>query len=329
MPRPTISDVHVNRPLTNLSLAFIQDATSFISDKVFPNIPVNSKSDLYFTYDRGEFNRDEMRERAPGTESAGGSYKLATDSYLAHVYAFHKDVDDQIRANADSPLNLDKEATQYLTNKALLKREKIWASKFFVAGVWTTDVTGQAGASDATHVQYWNISTSTPIADIRKGIKTIHKSTGMKPRTLVLGASAWYALLDNPDLIDRVKYSTNGNTNPAQVSKQTIATLLELDNIFVMEAIENTAKEGQANVSAFIGDKSALLCYAAPSAGLMTASAGYTFSWTGLMGSGAAGNRISMFRMEHLKSDRVEIEMAFDQKLVAPDLGYFFSNCVQ
>ena len=47
----------------------------------------------------------------------------------------------------------------------------------------------------------------------------------------------------------------------------------------------------------------------------MTPSAGYTFNWTGMIGStGGAGLRIKTFRMEHLASDRVEIDAAFDMR---------------
>src|SRR5690554_4523754 len=99
MPNPTPSDVHVNRPLTTMSLAFMQSADGFVADRVFPNIPVMKQSDTYFTYDRGYFNRVEMKKRAPSTESAGGGYAIGTDSYNAQVYAFHKDIDDQLRAN--------------------------------------------------------------------------------------------------------------------------------------------------------------------------------------------------------------------------------------
>ena len=70
----------------------------------------------------------------------------------------------------------------------------------------------------------------------------------------------------------------------------------------------------------------ALLVYAAPRPSLMAPSGGYTFSWTGLMGAGAMGGRISRFRMPHLKSDRVEMEMAFDHQLVSADLGYYFDD---
>jgi hypothetical protein len=74
---------------------------------------------------------------------------------------------------------------------------------------------------------------------------------------------------------------------------------------------------------------SAALFYRPKNAGLMTPSAGYVFNWTGLIGTtGGAGVRIKTFRMEHLASDRVEIDSAFDMRLVSPDLGFFFNNVI-
>src|SRR5574343_1416849 len=101
--QPSRADVHVNRPLTNISVAFMQNASNFIADRVFPVVPVAKQSDLYFTFDRGAFNRDEMQRRAPGAESAGAVYTVATAPYNCAVWALHKDVADQVRANADSP----------------------------------------------------------------------------------------------------------------------------------------------------------------------------------------------------------------------------------
>ena len=121
--QPSRSDVHVNRPLTNISLAFMQRAENFVADEVFPNISVGKQSDSYFTYDRAEFNRDEMKERTPGTESSGGSYKIGTDLYHAKTRAYHKDIPDPVRANADTPISLDREATEFVTLKALINSE--------------------------------------------------------------------------------------------------------------------------------------------------------------------------------------------------------------
>ena len=37
---------------------------------------------------------------------------------------------------------------------------------------------------------------------------------------------------------------------------------------------------------------------------------------------------ISRFRLDHIKSDRIEIEAAYDQKRVAADLGFFWNSIV-
>ena len=55
-------------------------------------------------------------------------------------------------------------------------------------------------------------------------------------------------------------------------------------------------------------------------------SGGYTFAWSGLMGDKALTSKMKKFRMEELASDRNEIEMAFDMKLVGEDLGCFFKD---
>ena len=57
MPNPTISSVHTNRPLTNISIAWRQAATDFVADRVFPIIPVQKQSDLYYVYDRSYWYR--------------------------------------------------------------------------------------------------------------------------------------------------------------------------------------------------------------------------------------------------------------------------------
>lgn len=315
---PTPGDVHVNTPLTNISIAYLQDASNFVAASVFPNIPVNKQSDRYFTYDRGEFNRDEMEERAPATESAGGSYTVdSTPTYYAPVYGFHKDVPDAVRDNADAVLNPDREATEYVTNKALIKREKLWATKYFGTSKWTTDQTTSNWGPTGT--------ATDPMIDMETAKNTILESTGFMPNTLILGQAVYSALKNNADVIERV-YSGQTPGAPAMGSLAAMMALFEIPRIFVMRAIENTAKEGQTASHSFIGGAHALLCYVTPSPGIMTPTAGYTFSWTGRVGAGAEGARIKRFRMENLESDRVEIQMAFDQKLVSADLGYFFSS---
>ena len=329
MSQPTVSDVHVDAMLTTLSVAYRQDQSRFVADRVFPVVNVGKQSDRYYVYNRGDFNRDEMAVRAPATESAGSGYSLDnTPTYYCNEWALHKDVPDQVIANADAVINPLRDATEFLTLKALLRREKSFVSSYFTGGIWTSDFDGVASANSwaGGSVLQWNDANSTPIEDIRKASTTILERTGFMPNVLVLGKVVYDALIDHPDLVDRIKYGQTPGS-PAIVNRQALAALFEVDRVEIMSAIENTANEGATASHSFIGGKKALLCYAAPSPGLMTPSAGYTFQWSGMYG-GSFGQRILSFRMDELKATRVEIETCYDQKPVAADLGFFIDSVV-
>jgi hypothetical protein len=336
MPQPTMSDVHVNVPLTQISIAYLQDPRGFIADDVFPNIPVQKPSDRYYVYPKDAWNRIDAKPRAPGSESAGSGWTVDnTPFYMCTVYAIHHDVDDQIRATADAVLNLDRDATEYVTRQLQLKKEKLWVVEFYTTGVWTgavgtnagadgADIVGNATGTAANQVKFWDAGGSTPIQDIWKQTVGMAGKTGFKPNTLVFSPQVLEKLVNHADVLDRIKYTQRG-LGTADI----LAGLFNVERVLIPWVSENSAAEG-ANVSqAFMYGKNALLCYSAPAPSLMTPSAGYTFSWSGLFGAGALGQRVSSFRMEHLRSDRVEAEMAFDHKVVAADLGMFFSNVVQ
>jgi hypothetical protein len=308
--QPTASDVHVSRPLTNISVAYVQEEAKYIAAKVFPMVPVPKQADQYFTYTRADWLRDEAKVRAPATESAGGGFNLGTDTYYCRKWAWHKDVDDDTRANSDPGINPDADATRFVTQMLLTRREASWAATYFVTGVW---------GSEGTPGTLWDVGTSTPIEDVAAQSDAMESGTGYRPNVLVVAPAVHTALKNHPDIIDRIKYTQRG-----VVTADLLAQLFEVDEYLVARAVVNSAIEGATESTDYIVGKNALLCYRQPNPGLMVPSAGYTFGWTGLLGAGAFANRIKRFRMEHLGADRVEGEMAWDQKLVASDLGYLF-----
>lgn len=325
MPQPTQSDVHVNAPLTNISIAYIQNARNFISDRVFPIVPVDKQADLYWLYTKNDWFRDEAKLRGAGAESAGGGYNLdSSNSYYCHPYAFHKDIPDQLRKNADSGLNLDRDATELITQRLLVRRERIWAANYFATSKWAKDYTGvAAGAVPGTSfIQWSDYASSDPIADIELARMYILGTTGYKPNKLVLGAQTFSKLKHHPDVVDRYKY-----TNSDVITADMLAKLFEVDELLVGESIYATNAEGGTAAYDFINGKGALLVYSAPTPSLLVPSGGYTFAWKGMSGMGSA-IRMKSFRMEHLESDRVEGEYAFDCKLIASDMGVFFATAV-
>ena len=101
------------------------------------------------------------------------------------------------------------------------------------------------------------------------------------------------------------------------------------NDLLVAKAVKNTAKEGATASMEYVHGKNALLCYCAPAPSLLNPSAGYIFEWRGVsegLGATIGTKRIPM----PLKNNaiRVEADIAFDDKLIATDLGYFFLSAV-
>ena len=334
MPNPTQADLHVNVPLTNVSIAYMQKASSYIADKVFPRVPVSKQSDLYWKYSKSDWRRTDVVKRAPGTESAGVGWKVDTDNYFAHVYAVHKDIDDQIRANADSNWRLDKDATAFITNQMLLKRDLDWASKYFTTGVWATDKTGVSATPTGNQFLQWNDAASDPINDVATWQIDQIELTGFKANTLVIGAQVLKNLKNHPDILDRIKYTQKGI-----VTTDLLATLFDVEKVLVSYASHTTVAEfndarvqdtaaDTAGYDFVVNPKAALLCHTASSPSLMTPTAGYIFTWNGYLAGNSHGIRIKNFRMEHIAADRVEAEMTYDMKVVSKDMGMFLDQAV-
>lgn len=327
---PNRGSIHIDSALTNMSVAYIQEETSFIADQVFPMVPVQKKSDRFFVYNKGDFFRDEAKERAPGTESAGGDYDLDnTPSYYARRYAFHKDVTDEDRENADSPLKPDEDATQFVTQKMLLRREAVFASKFLTTSVWGTDVGGVASAATpgTSFIKWSDYSASNPAKDVRFLKTLIAGKTGFDPNVLTLSYDVYNVLLDHPLVLDRIKYTNTAV--PGKVAS-IMAALFDVEKVVVAKSVVNSAAKGATDNINFAISNRALLSYAAKKPGIKTPSAGYNFAWTGLLGSGAYGNRIVKFPvpLRGIETVRIEGEMCFDCKVVGADLGVYLSSVI-
>jgi hypothetical protein len=324
MAQPTTRQVHVDRPLTAMSVAYMQEQSDFIADQVFPVVPVDKQSDLYYVYDKNDWFRDEAADRAPGTESAGGGYNLSTTPYSCRVVAYHKDIDDQTRDNADDGIDLERDATEFSTHKILLRRERNWATNFFGTGIWGTDITGVASAPGAGQTIHWsNYTTSDPVTDIETGKRTIKINTGRTANTLVLGYDVFRFLKRHPTVRDQYKY-----VNSDVITAQMLARMFEVERVLVAGAVYATNDEGATGAYDFVHGKRALLCHVAPRPGLLVPSAGYMFGWRGVSRGNGTTVAIKRFRMENLESDRVEAQAAYDPKVVGADLGYFWDAIV-
>ena len=333
MPLLTPSQVHIDMPLSNLTLAYAQTQENFIADKVFPTVGVARQSDKYYIYDRANMNRTgDVKKLAPRTEVNRIGMTISNSSYFADVYGLGMDFDEQTIANEDEVLNIRSAGAETLAMRLMIHREENFATTFFSTGVWGTEVSG--AASGAGTPVYWNDYTnSTPITDVTDARRAMQlKSGGYKPNTMVVGKVTRDELINHPDILARLN---GGSTvsNPALITDAKLAEIFEVENFFVMEAVNNTAVEGAAESNAFIGGKHALLCHTPSSAGLMTPAAGMTFAWNNIPGANNLGITVESFSDDALKrqqiAEHIQVKMSYDMKVVGADLGYFFKDIVQ
>ena len=333
MPLLTPSSVHIDQPLSNLTLAYVQEQSTFIADKVFPTVGVQRQSDKYYIYDRANMNRSgDVKKLAPRTEVNRIGMAISNSSYFADVYGLGMDFDEQTLANEDAMLEIRSAGAETLTNRLLIHREKAFADTFFKTGVWTTEVSG--AASGAGTPVYWNDYTnSTPISDVTAGARGMQLvSGGFKPNTMVVGKEVRDILVNHPDILARLNGGSTIN-NPALITDGKLAEIFGMENFLVMEAVENTGAEGLAESSAFIGGKNALLVHTPRSSGLMTPAAGLTFAWNNIPSVNNLGVTVESYSDDALKrqqvAEHIQVKMAYDMKVVGADLGYFFSAIVQ
>jgi hypothetical protein len=325
MPLLTPSAVHIDQPLSNLTLAYVQEQTNFVADKVFPVVGVQRQSDKYYIYDRANMNRSgDVKKLAPRTEVSRIGMAISNDSYYADVYGIGMDFDEQTIANEDAMLEVRAAGAQTLINRVMIEREQQFASTFFTAGAWSTDVTPANLWSD--------YSLSTPITDVTTARRTMQlKSGGFKPNTMVVGKEVRDILVNHPDILARL----NGGatvSNTALITDAKLAEIFEVENFYVMESVANTAAEGLAEVNGFIGGKNALLVHTPRASGLMTPAAGLTFAWNNIPGVNNLGITVESFSDDALKrqqvAEHIQVKMAYDMKIVGADLGYFFEAVV-
>ena len=333
MPLLTPSQVHIDTPLSNLTLAYAQSQTNFVADKVFPTVGVARQSDKYYIYDRANMNRTgDVKKLAPRTEVNRIGMTISNSSYFADVYGLGMDFDEQTIANEDEVLNIRSAGAETLAMRLMIHREENFATTFFSTGIWGTEVAG--AASGAGTPVFWNDYTnSTPITDVTDARRAMQlKSGGYKPNTMVVGKVTRDELINHPDILARLNGGSTV-TNPALITDAKLAEIFEVENFFVMEAVNNTAVEGATESNAFIGGKHALLCHTPSSAGLMTPAAGMTFAWNSVPGVNNLGVTVESFSDDALKrqqvAEHIQVKMSYDMKVVGPDLGYFFSAVIQ
>lgn len=315
MALPTLNSVQAVDPvLTNMLVGYKQADTRFVAGRAFPNIPVEKDSGTYYIFTKKYWFLDEMKSRAPGAQFARAGYGVSSTTFSTLQYGLEHVIPDEIRANSQVPMSLEQAGLQWLAQQSLIRKERAFAGDFMKTSVWATD--------DNNSTTDWDdFASGDPVDDVLTARRTISNNTGYDGNTMILGYIVHQALVNHPDLIDRVKYV---QTATMATVEGALAAAFGVQNYWVAKSSYNSANEGQSGTYAAIIDDDCLVCFVSPNPGIMAASAGYTFTWAGGGGDGS----VRMYRDDEVDSDVLKSKEQWDQKAVATDLGYFFADVV-
>jgi len=317
MTLPTINDVQPIDPiLTNLLIGYQQADARFVATKVFPSVTVDKDNGTYMIFDKKYWFADEMKPRAPGQVYPRCEFGASTGTYKTLQWALAKSIADETRANSQIPMDLEQATLKWLAQQNMIRLERSWAADFMTTSVW------QGATDDTTSTDWDDFSAGDPVANVLATKRAISVKTGYDPNTLVVGFIVWEALVNNPDLMDRVK-----NTQAATIQNMNgaLASIFDLGQILVGKASYNSANEYTTMTGAAILDDDALVCYVSPNPGIFEASAGYTFTWAP---GGGIGSIMPKFRDEANDADLIKFKAQWDQAAVATDVGAFYSDIV-
>lgn len=312
---PTLNDVQAVEPiLTNLLLGYQQSDDRFIASRVFPVVPVGNDSGTYWIFTKKYWFMDDLDERAPGSPFHEIGFGVETSTYSTLQYAAMQAIADEVRRNSQLPLDLENAAVQLFAQRSMIRKERAFSADWMLYTSWTS-------YDNDTATDWDDYSAGDPVDNVLTAKRTVSGLTGYDPNTMAMGYIVHQALVNHPDVIDRIKYV--GVAGVGQV-ESALGAVFGISNYLVSKATYNTVNEAQTFTAGAIIDDDCLICYTAPSPGILTASAGYTFAWDGGGGTGS----IYRVRDDIHQRDLIQHKEQWDQKAVAADLGYFYAGIV-
>ncbi len=321
--QPSANSVYISRALTTMAVAQAQELTNFVALQAFPKVGHPQKEGKFFTFPQADWNRSFARKRKDNEEAAGGGFTVSTDTFSCDLWSISSDIGQQANANQDPAIQLRRRKVRWCIQQMYLALETDFNTTFMASeATWGAAgvgyETGVAGVPGANEFKQWSDPAGVPLKDIQRArTVVIKKSGGFDPNTLVMGYAVFAALKTNPEILDRIKY-----TNDEAVTAAIMARYFEVERILVMKAVLDSSQD-------FIGGKVALLCYVNPTPGISDVdfSAGYTITWEGLEAS-IESIQAAEVPVPLKRSTRIEVQSAWDMKLVSALGGFYFKTAV-
>ena len=317
--------------LTNMSMAYFQDASRYVAKNIFPICPVQLSSARYYTFSKEDLLRDNVQRKPEFGKVSPAQFGHKDDSYSCYVDQVIVGIDkisalDYQRTNAPGVIDPRRAKAKFIAEQMNIHQDIVFAKNFFQSGVWSNEWTGVASNPSGNQFLKFSDDNCDPVSLIDTWCTSVEQNTGRRPNRLGLGKNAFNALKANPSVIERVKYG-GSSANPATVNERVLAELFGIDKVVVFSSIYNAGAVGASNMNFICDPDSAILAYATGAPAIDEPSAGYIFTWD-MLGNGQYMPTMQYDGDPGTHSEFMEGLFAADMKKTGDDLAIFLKSCV-
>lgn len=278
-----LSNIHVNRPMTDYLVSMDPARIGYVRDKVWPKKPVAKLSNQIRS-----IAREQLLRSYNGKTSAQGRVTRIdfatgpTDAYACEVYAFEALLDAIEQENADEELQY-----QLQKQRAPIAAMNTWLERLAIeTNLRDTAVFTQYDNVGGTASRLWSspgAGSSDPFLDIMTACRIVSSSAQAKANILTLDHYVWSEFVNHPTVQKKVNFWSNGSIITASLLEKMLEDWLEPGSIVIQRARYNSAAEGAAEVWSSFMHGDVFVGYR-DQPGLETWGYGSRFQWNVLAG---------------------------------------------
>lgn len=231
----------------------------YISEMILPAVPVKETSGKVANYGSGHLRIENTVHIGEGPYARVESITRSSDSYSIEEHGLQGTITDREFRNVEKPYDARIDETLALTTHLWLGKEKALADTLQDPSIITqgATLTGNAQYNNRDHAD------SNPIEDMQTARDTILDAIGVSPNVAIMSRKVFNALRFHDQLINSLgfKFNRSGSLSGAE-----LAMALELEQVFVGDAVFNSAKQGQTAVIAQVWGKDLIYAKIGPPA---------------------------------------------------------------
>lgn len=322
---PDLFSTHEDVFLTEFSVAYSNDLTGYVADRIAKPIPVAKRKDDYIIYDRTDFlsssglNTVTGRPnsvRMPRTRSTEADWTMKKATFNADQYARNFPLDDALLKISDPPVMVEMATLKRLSETIKLDIERMISGMLCTRGNYGSGNKVQLANGSTS----WAFSSSTPIqTDLVNGKVAVYTGLGRAANVLLVNYITGQVLSQNPDYLNLIRY----------VGKEGLTNSGLFPIIFGLETIEanplyNSAADGATGVYSQVwqsdnNEDIAIVMYVSPGTPTL-------FDLTTAVQFDAPDDTldthnmvVARWREEWIQAERIEVRITRDAGAIATD----------